>query len=148
MIDCQWHAQFTSISSINDMHNSFFRKNFAWSTCFRLTWLFKCYSYSSFQAGGFTSAATYGKSLGYSSEDIERLRAQDIGEGQVKIRCLLDSKSSGCFMLPLFTDIVILSITVSLQALRGKSSPRSPKGYPNYVQGTYWNNLYSAHEFP
>lgn len=41
-------------------------------------------SYSSFQAGGLSSATTY--DLGYSSEDIERLRVQDVGEGQVKIR--------------------------------------------------------------
>ncbi|ONK71742.1 uncharacterized protein A4U43_C04F11900 [Asparagus officinalis] len=43
-------------------------------------------SYSSSQEGGLSSAATYEKSLGYSSEDAERLRVQAVGEGQVKIR--------------------------------------------------------------
>lgn len=43
-------------------------------------------SYSSFQSGGLSSTPRYDESLGYSSEDIERLRVQDVGEGQVKIR--------------------------------------------------------------
>lgn len=44
-------------------------------------------SYSSSQLGGLSSAGRYDElNPGYSSEDIDRLRVQDIGEGQVKIR--------------------------------------------------------------
>ncbi|RRT47903.1 hypothetical protein B296_00031939 [Ensete ventricosum] len=45
-------------------------------------------SYSSFQSGGLSNANVFDEfSPGYSSEDMERLRVQDVGEGQVKIRC-------------------------------------------------------------
>ena len=45
-------------------------------------------SYSSFQSGGFSNANVFDEfSPGYSSEDMERLRVQDVGEGRVKIRC-------------------------------------------------------------
>uniref|UniRef100_M8BBQ8 Protein kinase domain-containing protein n=1 Tax=Aegilops tauschii TaxID=37682 RepID=M8BBQ8_AEGTA len=44
-------------------------------------------SYSSSQSGGFPNdAVNQDLSLGYSPEEIERLRVQDVGEGQVKIR--------------------------------------------------------------
>ncbi|CAL9160293.1 unnamed protein product [Musa hybrid cultivar] len=44
-------------------------------------------SYSSFQSGGFSNANVFDEfSPGYSSEDMERLRVQDVGEGRVKIR--------------------------------------------------------------
>ncbi|XP_058086807.1 uncharacterized protein LOC131233942 isoform X2 [Magnolia sinica] len=44
-------------------------------------------SYSSFQSGGLSNVGIFeGLDLGYSSEDIEQLRVQDVGEGQVKIR--------------------------------------------------------------
>ncbi|KAL6008188.1 hypothetical protein ACLOJK_033694 [Asimina triloba] len=44
-------------------------------------------SYSSFQSGGLSNASrSEGFDLGYSSEDIEQLRVQEVGEGQVKIR--------------------------------------------------------------
>lgn len=43
-----------------------------------------CDSYSSFQSGGFQIIS----SAGFASDEMERLRIQDVGEGQVKIRCL------------------------------------------------------------
>ncbi|XP_044413633.1 uncharacterized protein [Triticum aestivum] len=44
-------------------------------------------SYSSSQSGGLPNdAVNQDLSLGYSPEEIERLRVQDVGEGQVKIR--------------------------------------------------------------
>ncbi|XP_020571990.1 uncharacterized protein LOC110018868 [Phalaenopsis equestris] len=44
-------------------------------------------SYSSFQPGGPSDARNIEvPGVGYSSEDIERLRIQDVGEGKVKIR--------------------------------------------------------------
>ncbi|XP_072986085.1 uncharacterized protein [Typha latifolia] len=44
-------------------------------------------SYSSFQSGGFSNTGRFQEvASGYSPEEIERLRVQDVGEGQVKIR--------------------------------------------------------------
>lgn len=44
-------------------------------------------SYSSSQSGGLPNiAGIQDLSLGYSPEEIERLRVQDVGEGEVKIR--------------------------------------------------------------
>lgn len=44
-------------------------------------------SYSSSQSGGLPNVAgTQDLDLGYSKEEIERLRVQNIGEGEVKIR--------------------------------------------------------------
>ncbi|URE06480.1 STYKc [Musa troglodytarum] len=68
-------------------------------------------SYSSFQSGGFSNANVFDEfSPGYSSEDMERLRVQDVGEGRVKISLF--------------------------QALRGKSNPRSIEGDPSHFQGS------------
>ncbi|KAJ8506457.1 hypothetical protein OPV22_007343 [Ensete ventricosum] len=70
-------------------------------------------SYSSFQSGGLSNANVFDEfSPGYSSEDMERLRVQDVGEGQVKISLF--------------------------QALRGKSNPRSIEGNPSHFQGISW----------
>ncbi|KAM0935389.1 putative protein kinase [Dioscorea sansibarensis] len=44
-------------------------------------------SYSSFPSGGFQNVSNFKEiSAGYSSDEMERLRIQDVGEGQVKIR--------------------------------------------------------------
>ncbi|XP_020085010.1 uncharacterized protein LOC109707893 [Ananas comosus] len=44
-------------------------------------------SYSSFRSGGFLNSGALQELVpGYSPEEIERLRVQDVGEGQVKIR--------------------------------------------------------------
>uniref|UniRef100_A0A453PBL1 Uncharacterized protein n=3 Tax=Aegilops tauschii subsp. strangulata TaxID=200361 RepID=A0A453PBL1_AEGTS len=65
-------------------------------------------SYSSSQSGGFPNdAVNQDLSLGYSPEEIERLRVQDVGEGQVKISLL--------------------------QTVRGKSGARSIEGHTNCI---------------
>lgn len=65
-------------------------------------------SYSSSQSGGLPNdAANQDLSLGYSPEEIERLRVQDVGEGEVKISLL--------------------------QTLRGKSGARSIEGHTNCI---------------
>lgn len=80
----------------------------------KLVIFFSCCSYSNVQSGGFYGMEGFGESdADHSLNDIERLRVQDVGEGQVKIRyCywLLDVLIIAFFWVLTFLMAVMLQI--------------------------------------
>ncbi|XP_078437563.1 protein kinase superfamily protein [Wolffia australiana] len=69
-------------------------------------------SYSSLNRGGFSGGGLYQMEASYSTEDIERLKVQDVGEGQVKIRLYEGRISKG----PIRGTRVIFKVYPGLRA--------------------------------